>query len=141
MNIRIATSDDAAALAALNDEFNATVTTAEDVRRRFGQTGSRELVCIAIKDELAVGFACAQVYHSICYERPAAELTEIYVRSGYRSQGIGKALVAHIESDLIARQVNEMRIETNMANEMAKKLYLSSGYIPLEHQIFAKKLG
>ena len=141
LDIRSATSDDAATLAVLNDEFNATVTTAEDIRRRFGQTGSRELVYIAIEDELAVGFACAQVYHSICYQRPMAELTEIYVSSGYRSRGIGRALLAHIESNLVARRVSEMRIETHMANEMAKKLYLSAGYKPLEHQILAKKLG
>jgi ribosomal protein S18 acetylase RimI-like enzyme len=141
LDIRAANSDDAAALAVLNDEFNATATTAEDIRRRFRQTGNRELVYIAIEDDLAVGFACAQVYHSICYQKPMAELTEIYVRNAYRSRGIAKALMLRAESDLRVEGVSEIRIETGLANEIAMKLYMSSGYKPVDHQILVKKLG
>jgi ribosomal protein S18 acetylase RimI-like enzyme len=141
LNIRSATPDDAAALAVLNDEFNATVTTVEDIRKRSEATGSRELVYIGMEDEQAVGFACVQVYYSICYPGPMAEVTEIYVRDGCRNQGIGKALIARIESDLSARGIAEVRVEVNPANEMGKKLYFSSGYRPAADQVLMKTLG
>jgi ribosomal protein S18 acetylase RimI-like enzyme len=141
MDIRPATSDDAAALATLNDEFNETVTTYEDIRKRFGRTGGHELVYIAIEDGEAVGFACAQVYRSICYERPMAEITEIYVRDAYRRRGIARALLARAESDLSAERVSEVRIETGLANETAIGLYSASGYKPVDHQVLTKRFG
>ena len=140
LDVRSATPDDAEVIATLNDEFNATATTADDVRTRFEASNGHELVYIATEDEVAVGFACAQVYDSICYRRPMAEVTEIYVRDHYRNRGVGSALLARIESDLVARQVSEVRIETGLANEIAKTLYLSSGYSAVEHQVLVKKL-
>ena len=140
LKVRQATPEDAEALATLANAFNGTAVTAADVQVRLAVSRRHELVYLAVDNEQPAGFVCAQVYDSICYIRPMAEVTELFVSDSHRRRGVGRALLAQVETDLAARQVNEIRIETHATNVSARKLYLASGYNVTEQQVLVKKL-
>ena len=53
-------------------------------------------------------------------------LDEIYVRR--RGDGIGSTLIEHLERDCVARGVRRIFLETELANDGARRLYQHLGY-------------
>jgi GNAT superfamily N-acetyltransferase len=122
----MAVSADAEVLAQMNREFNGVNMDPSAVAATLRR--SSETVAVAFVGAAAAGFACAQVQESLCYKRPWAELTELYVRSGFRRRGLGRRLVAFIEKELRRRDVGHIHILTGMRNRAARALYETCGY-------------
>jgi GNAT superfamily N-acetyltransferase len=126
VKVRRARLSDAAALATMNSEFNHVDIDPGWVRASLRH--GREIVLVAERGGERAGFACALVNVSFCYDRPWAELTELFVRPGHRRAGCGKALVRAIEMELSRRGVVHVHILTGARNRRARALYEAMGY-------------
>ncbi|WP_448133988.1 N-acetyltransferase family protein [Stenotrophomonas rhizophila] len=71
---------------------------------------------------LAMGFSLEQGGHF-------ALLDELYLRHAARGRGRGKQALAILEQRANARGVARMRLEVNHHNELARRLYLATGYV------------
>jgi ribosomal protein S18 acetylase RimI-like enzyme len=124
--VRKATAKDADVLAAMNREFNRQERAPRAVRACLRRGG--EIVLLAEVEGEPAGFACAQVADSFCYDKPWAELTELYVRASHRRAGCGTALVRAVEAELARRGVVHVHILTGVRNRPARSLYEGLGY-------------
>ncbi|NLV91746.1 MAG: GNAT family N-acetyltransferase [Firmicutes bacterium] len=139
VTIRLATVEDAAELARLNQEFNGGKLRAEEkVRARLA--GNQELVAVAEAKGGLVGFACAQSFSSFCYEELQGEITELYVQPSARRQGVAKGLISLLETQLRERGVNEVKVLTGQDNHKAIGCYQSCGYQPDDELLLRKNL-
>lgn len=59
----------------------------------------------------------------------------IGVCSKYQGKGIGKKLIQYVEIDVANKGVNELRIPTQLQNEMACRFYSKMGYEIVENKI------
>lgn len=71
---------------------------------------------------LAMGFSLEQGGHF-------ALLDELYLQHDARGRGRGKQALAILEQRANARGVARMRLEVNHHNELARRLYLATGYV------------
>ncbi|WP_046227550.1 GNAT family N-acetyltransferase [Paenibacillus dauci] len=133
-----AAAEHADELAAMNLEFNGVIMEEEQLREYLANR--REIILIAMDGEQATGFICAQVFHSFCYERPNAEITELYVRESAREQGVASRLVRQMEQELRTSGVKTVTILTSSYNEPAWRTYESAGYRTQEETVFQHKL-
>ncbi|MDN8589513.1 GNAT family N-acetyltransferase [Paenibacillus sp. 11B] len=138
MDIRWANANDAEDLLKLNDAFNGVGTSVEEVKDSFAL--SDELIALAVINDQAVGFACAQYFKSFCYRGFQGEITEMYITEVARRRGLATLLIAFIEEELRARGVTSVKILTGQRNEMAIKTYEKSNYARTEEVLLQKKL-
>ena len=95
--VRPAVSSDAAALEEMNRAFNDESATSEEIWSRLEDGSGPEVALLAEVEGQATGFACFQIVTSVCYSKPCAELTELYVRPSHRRSGVGSSLVLRAE--------------------------------------------
>ncbi|MGC5771624.1 GNAT family N-acetyltransferase [Paenibacillus pabuli] len=138
IHIRWANENDAEDLLKLNDAFNGVGTSVEEVIDSLAL--SNELIALAVIDDQAVGFACAQYFKSFCYRALQGEITEMYIAEVARRRGLATLLIAFIEEELKARGVTSVKILTGQRNEMAIKTYEKSNYTRTEEVLLQKKL-
>lgn len=138
IHIRWANENDAEELQKLNDAFNGVGISIEDVIDSLAL--SDELIALAVIDDQAVGFACAQYFKSFCYRGLQGEITEMYIVEVARRRGLATLLIAFIEEELKARGVTSVKILTGQRNEMAIKTYEKSNYARTEEVLLQKKL-
>lgn len=138
IHFRWAMDSDAQALVTLNDEFNGVGISEKDIIENL--SNPNELVALALIDDDPIGFACAQLYRSICYPDPYAELTELYIRHEARRKGIATALVRFIEEELIRRDVKSVKVLTGKKNGAAIKTYEGLSYFKEDEQLLHKTL-
>jgi len=138
IHIRWANTRDAEELLKLNDAFNGVGTSIEEVIDSLAI--SNELIALAVIDDQAVGFACAQYFKSFCYRGLQGEITEMYIAEVARRRGLATLLIAFIEEELKARGVTSVKILTGHRNEMAIKTYEKSNYARKEEVLLQKKL-
>lgn len=138
MYIRWANANDAEDLLKLNDAFNGVGTSVEEVKDSLAL--SDELIALALIDDQAVGFACAQYFKSFCYRGLQGEITEMYIAEVARRRGLATLIIAFIEEELKARGVTSVKILTGRRNEMAIKTYAKSNYAITEEVLLQKKL-
>lgn len=64
------------------------------------------------------------------FDRKVVSINDITIQSIYRGRGLGKTLMKLIEEE--SRKVGAVRIRLHVfdSNEVAKKLYLSMGFVP-----------
>jgi GNAT superfamily N-acetyltransferase len=136
--IRLATPDDAEALARIVPRFTREEATPDAMCRRFDLAGARETVLVAERPEGIVGFACVQHLRSLCYARPWAELTDVYVDAAHRGQGIGTALIHRAEEISIRLGATDMVVVTGRMNLPAQNLYRTLGYRENNQMVFQK---
>ncbi|GIN56188.1 GNAT family N-acetyltransferase [Lederbergia ruris] len=139
VEIRLATVSDAEELSILNQEFNG------GARRPILKISeslvkSNELVAVAVRDDRLVGFACAQIFSSFCYEEPQGEITEMYVKELARRKGIATSLLAFLEENFRACGVKEVKILTGAKNIGAQTTYTKSNYTKQNETVLFKKL-
>lgn len=125
---RIATPDDAPALARLNTAFNETSDTPEQIAVRLRDPRRVEMPILAEIDGAAVGFAAVRVVPSVFYTEPYAELTELFVEAAYRRQGVARALLAHAEQLAQEAGATQLYLLTGIDNEDAQQFYGAVGY-------------
>jgi len=138
IHIRWANTRDAEELLKLNDAFNGVGTSIEEVIDSLAI--SNELIALAVIDDQAVGFACAQYFKSFCYRGLQGEITEMFIAEVARRRGLATLLIAFIEEELKARGVTSVKILTGHRNEMAIKTYEKSNYARKEEVLLQKKL-
>ncbi|MHA7584219.1 GNAT family N-acetyltransferase [Paenibacillus vandeheii] len=138
MVIRWANANDAEDLLKLNDAFNGVGTSVDEVKDSLAL--SDELIALAVINDQAVGFACAQYFKSFCYRGFQGEITEMYITQVARRRGLATLLISFIEDELRARGVTNMKILTGQRNEMAIKTYEKSNYARTEEVLLQKKL-
>jgi len=139
--IRKASAEDAAALKKLNDLFNndPICNSADGIAASLA-SNPREIVCVACDGEgNLAGFCCGQVLMSMCYSVNYGEVTELFVLEEFRRQGIGKKLMAFMESELQRRGVKGFQLWTGGGNTTAQAFYHSCGYAGKMKMMFNKE--
>lgn len=141
MVIRLAHQEDAPQLAVLNQEFNDSPVSAEQVSAYLDNCPGHEKTVVADLDGEIAGFACLQVYRSWCYPDPWAELTELYVRPEHRRRGLARAMVGFAEQ--LAREIGatEIVLLTGERNAPAQSLYRGCCYVQQSKSSFSKDLS
>jgi ribosomal protein S18 acetylase RimI-like enzyme len=99
------------------------------------QVAARMLTCqhvlttfIGVLDGQLVGFACLRLIPHLQGDEPYAELTDIYVDTPFRRQGVARALIAHVEAAARAEGAGGLVIITGFNNDDAQATYRASGY-------------
>ena len=77
---------------------------------------------VACADGVVAGYVGSQ---SVLGE---ADMMNLAVAPAYRRQGIAKALLAALESELSQRDVHSITLEVRQSNEAARTLYQQNGY-------------
>ena len=90
------------------------------------------LFCVAELDGAVVGFLTARIdiNESIPFlsKQPICRIGSVVVDEGHRSQGIGRALIAHCDHWARAHGAHQIRLEVMSFNERAKALYEALGF-------------
>ncbi|MGL4353964.1 MAG: GNAT family N-acetyltransferase [Aeromonas popoffii] len=99
------------------------------------------LFCVAVLDAEVVGFLTARIdiNEAIPFltRLPICRIGSVVVDEHHRSQGIGKALIAHCDDWAKARDACQIRLEVMSFNERAKSLYETLGF-KVQSQIMAR---
>ena len=129
MVVREATERDAPELAGLVSEFDGAPISAELALRRFRAIQHLETVLLAqVEAEQAVGFCSLHLRPWLTADHPYAELTELFVRPGWRRRGVGTALVRRAEAMARDRGARDLVLLTGFRNAAAQAFYRAMGY-------------
>ena len=137
--IRPATEDEVPLVLALIKELaryermeDQVVATEADMHRALFGTPRWAEVVIAALGETPVGFALFFHSFSTFLAKPGLYLEDLYVRSAFRGQGIGRRLLAHVAQ--IARTRGCGRFEWSVLdwNETAIRSYRRAGAVPMD---------
>jgi ribosomal protein S18 acetylase RimI-like enzyme len=128
--VRAVTGADDVALAQLLTEFNGLEATAAQVRERLNKSRGVEYPVVAQVGQEIVGFASLRLLHYLGEDAPYAELSELYVRSGYRRRGVARALVLELEAQARRAGASSWSVLTGDDNTAALALYESLGFRP-----------
>lgn len=126
--IRQAIPADAAELARLRTIFDDVLTSPEFVARRLVACQDVERAYLAAVAGRMVGFACLRLIPALFDDAPYAELTELFVEEAQRRNGIGLALVRHVEAEARAAGAGTLFLMTGFHNAAAHHFYHRSGY-------------
>jgi ribosomal protein S18 acetylase RimI-like enzyme len=131
---RLATVEDAAILARLNQAFNEVSEPPELLAKRLADPRRVETSILAEVGEApesvrVAGFACVRIVPCVLYDEPHAELTELYVEQAYRRLGVGRALVAHAERLAHEAGATRLILLTGFDNAEAQAFYRALGYV------------
>ena len=139
--VRLAAAGDAEQLAALNEAFNGPgEATAEHVAESL-QDNRQEIVVVAEEGAELAGFVCVQLRRSFCYENPAAEITEVYVKPAFRGRGIAERMIAFAEAYCAGNwPISEFVLLTGENNRAAQSVYRRLGYAQDRKLHFTKRL-
>ena len=132
MNTRLATIEDAAALAELFTAFNQPypgipVTTKQIIARLTACQGFETTVLAEI-DKQVVGFACLRLVPYMSGDEMYAELTDLFVAEQYRRRGAGQAVMMHIEMLAQVGGATDLILLTGHDNDGAQAFYRAVGY-------------
>ena len=129
VTVREATPDDALALQRMNEAFNGEGLPDAEMIRAALQRRTQEYTCIAECDGAAVGFLCAQVHISWCYETPTVEIAELYVAAEHRRRGAARQLMALAEQIALERfGAAKVTLLTGSKNLIAQAFYEAQHY-------------
>src|SRR5437016_3000665 len=120
---RIATLNDAPALARLLSGLYWDPVTEEQVMKRLFAIQGLETILVAEMASRAVGFASVRLVPHLRGDDTYAELTQLFVEEGYRRRGIGRALVQRVEALVQQRGATEVLPLTGTGNHEARAFY------------------
>jgi ribosomal protein S18 acetylase RimI-like enzyme len=124
--IRRASLADAEGLSKLNFAFNQIERSAEAVESCLNNNA--EIVVVAESNNTIVGFGCAQMSRSFCYNHLSGEITEMFVSPSFRRAGVASLLLHELERILLEHDVDAIKILIGTSNESAKIAYQKKGY-------------
>jgi len=109
----------------LSCEPDATDQDAFDVETHYWQTGGA--FWVVEHDQVLVGTAG---YYPVSRGEKAVEIRKMYLLPQVRGQGLGRYLLACLETEIQRRGFHHIWIETASVLKEACRLYESSGYLP-----------
>jgi GNAT superfamily N-acetyltransferase len=131
MQIRDVNPDDALSVASLLTELDYP-TTREEAERRIRAIDAYEdgRALVAVDDDgVAIGLVSAQVMHAVMtHDAPSGVITAMIVGSRARGGGVGRALVAAIESWLRDRGCEKVHVNAANRRSGAHAFYQRIGY-------------
>ncbi|PJG59636.1 GNAT family N-acetyltransferase [Aeromonas cavernicola] len=155
MKIRQATAQDIDAILALNQQIGQLhyaqypdvfcPPSPEERAFMLQVIGSEDrLFCVAQLGNRVVGFLTARIDINrtvpFLSKQPICWVSSVVVDEHHRSQGIGRALIAHSERWAHERDAKQVRLEVMILNERAALLYESLGFTRLS-QTLTKQLS
>ncbi len=103
-------------------------------RARLGEEKrSGGVVVIARARGRAMGFMTAHVEDSNLFVSPRCEVTYACVTDGWRSNGVGRAMLSRVEAWSRDAGVDEVWLEVLAANAAAVRAWESMGFRPRSH--------
>lgn len=136
LDFRLATPADADLLVELMREFYAEDHLVFDEARGraalsalLEEPRNGEVVLWLSPEREVVGYGALTMGFSLEQGGHFALLDELYLRQAARGRGRGKQALAVMEQRANARGVQRMRLEVNHHNELARRLYLATGYV------------
>ena len=140
MQIRFAQPQDAEALYQLNTLFNGHNCNSAKQIHAFLSAPHEEIILLAQEKLSSIGFCCAQLCRSFCYNAPTGIISELYVLPEYHRQGIATALLTAAEAELARQGVCELQLCTGLENFPAQHLYASCDYSLSRECVYQKQL-
>ena len=131
ITVRMAAPADAPLLLPMFEAFYGRFLDVHDpdgIRARLVAAAPVDTVLVALVDGHPAGFASLRVLPQIETPHPHAELSDIYVNTGDRRRGVGRALMAHAERLARERGCPRMQLTTGLDNEDARAFYRTLGY-------------
>jgi L-amino acid N-acyltransferase YncA len=141
MNVRDATSDDAAQIAEIYNHyvltsvitFEEATVIASEMATRIAEVQSIAFPWLVVqKDGLIAGFAYGNKWKTRAAYKFAAEVT-VYIRSGFGASGLGSALYAELLPTLKARQLHTAIGGIALPNEASVRLHEKQGFRKVAH--------
>lgn len=142
MTIRVATLDDAPAIAGLVVQLGYAATVAS-ARTRLVRLLDRadHAVLVAVEANRAIGFIHVCVVETVENE-PYAEIRGLVVDEAHRSRGVGRQLVAAAEQWTTERALQRVRVRSNVKRERTRKFYERDRYeVTKVQNVFDKNLS
>ena len=142
MNVRHATPEDAAAIAAVVTELSYPASVADAARRLAGLTDPAvHGVFVAVDGDRPVGVIHVCVTMTLEHD-PRAEIRALIVEEAARGRGVGAELVGAAERWARERGLDRVRVRSNVKRERARKFYERLGYrVTKAQNVFDKKLS
>jgi GNAT superfamily N-acetyltransferase len=119
---------------------DAFVATEEQFRQAFFSSSTRAQVLLAVIDGQAIGLATYFHNFSTYLARPGIWFDDLYVREGYRSRGVGKALMAELARTAKKLGCGRMEWAVALSNDRAIAFYERHGATVL-HRSRGVRLG
>ena len=144
--LRAARVDDVPLLVELMREFYAESQYALDAERAetvFAQLLSDDRlgrVWIVEADRSAVGYVVLTFVFSMEYGGLNAVVDDLFIRPGYRHQGLGRAALAQVIESCRSQGVRALHLETEPANGAAMRLYRRAGFRENGRQLMTLRL-
>lgn len=95
-------------------------------------------VYIALVDDKIVGYIYLTFGFSFEYKGRDAFIDELYLKSAYRGQGLGKMAMDYVEKAAAELGVNALHLEVERHNEKANRLYYNQGFTGKERYMLTK---
>lgn len=121
--VRIADPLDAAEISALLYEFNGEALCPKDLAQRLAEVQGLETVFLGETDGSLAGLLVLRTAPTLSDPADWAEITEMYVRTGCRRKGVGRALVGAAAEYARARGCTEVHLLVDPENAVGLAFY------------------
>ena len=126
--VRVAKRKDMEGLARLNALFNGGTNSAEAIWHRINAPMCVETALVALIGDQVIGFAGLRIVPYIFYEGVHAEVTELFVESGYRRKGVAAELMKAATDMAEVQGAVEVVLQTGADNSVARRFYAAIGF-------------
>ena len=145
-NIRTSVPADEPDVLALMREFYAgehlpyDARVAADALRQLWEDASLGRLFLALDGGEPIGYAVLAFGFSLEFRGRDALVDELYVRAPARGEGIGTALLRHVEEVCRSEGVHALHLEVDRANESGRRLYHRLGYVDHDRYLLTRWL-
>jgi GNAT superfamily N-acetyltransferase len=92
-------------------------------------------------DTEVIGYLVLTLGYSIEYGGRDAFIDEVYIRAGYRGQGIGRQAMAFAETQCRTLGVRALHLEVERDNTTAHVLYRKVGFVDHDRYLMTKRIS
>lgn len=115
--------------------FNSALSERDLPREGFSQAfrvnlaHSNNLYIVAEADGEAIGMGSCHVQWLLHHAAPIAEIQELYVLPGFRSQGVGEILIKRLIGFAGSKNAEQVELSTNKKRVDAQRFYSREGFV------------
>lgn len=99
------------------------------LRQRVLEMGEQHYECLGIYDTSTLIGVCGMWFQTRHYAGKSCEIDHVIVDSSYRSQGIGKRMMAFVYAYAKSKGCNWVELNTYVDNYPSHKFYNNEGFI------------